>query len=56
MKKQLSRRNRLNLTLSDDETEMVHKLKKKYSINISNYVREAIKNLYEDYEGVTKGS
>jgi len=44
---QPSRENRLNLTLSNDEKEMVRCLKKKYSINISNYIRESIRDLYE---------
>jgi len=45
-KRQPSRNNRLNLTLSNQENKMVKELKKKYSINISNYVRESIKSLY----------
>ena len=45
---QPSRNNRLNLTLSDEEKEMVSSLKKKYSINISNFIRESIKKLYEE--------
>jgi hypothetical protein len=43
---QPSRENRLNLTLSNEEKEMVMNLKKKYSINISNFIRESIKDLY----------
>ena len=43
---QPSRENRLNLTLSDEEKKMVVDLKKKYSINISNFIRESIKELY----------
>lgn len=45
---QPSRENRLNLTLSDEEKNMVLELKKKHSINMSNYIRECIKELYEE--------
>ena len=44
---QPSRDNRLNLTLSDEEKKMVLDLKKKHSINISNFIRESIKKMYE---------
>ena len=44
---QPSRDNRLNLTLSKKEKKMVWELKKRYSINISNFIRESIKDLYE---------
>ena len=52
MKKQSSRKNRLNLTLSDEEKQMVHELKKEYSINISNYVRESLKGLYKKIKNI----
>jgi len=45
---QPSRENRLNLTLSDEEKQMVAELKRKHSINVSNYVRECLKKLYEE--------
>lgn len=45
---QPSRNNRLNLTLSDEEKDMVASLKKKCSINISNFIRESIRKLYEE--------
>jgi hypothetical protein len=45
---QPSRENRLNLTLSNEEKEMVMVLKKKHSINMSNYIRECIRKLYEE--------
>ena len=47
-KQQPSRDNRLNLTLSDRESKMVKELKRDYSINISNYVRESIKKLHSE--------
>jgi hypothetical protein len=49
---QPSRNNRLNLTLSDEEKKMVLDLKKKYSINISNFIRESIKKMYEKVKKV----
>lgn len=49
-KNQPSRENRINLTLSDEEKEMVMKLKNKHSINISNFIRESIKKMYEKME------
>lgn len=48
--KQPSRNNRLNITLSDDEKRMVKELKNKYSINISNSVRVAIREIYEKFK------
>lgn len=43
---QPSRVNRLNLTISEEEKDMVRKLKKIHSVNISNYIRESIRELY----------
>jgi hypothetical protein len=46
-KNQESRNNRVNITLSKDEKEMIDVLKKEYSFNISNYFRQSIRALYE---------
>lgn len=46
--KQKSRNNRFNITLSDDEKEIIKQIKEKHSINISNYVRQSIRKLYEE--------
>ena len=43
----MKRRNyRFNILLSLDEKEMIRKLKQQHSINVSNYFRNTVKELY----------
>ena len=44
------RKNRFNMTITDEEKRIIAFLKKEYSINISSYFRRSIKDLYESME------
>ena len=46
----------INVRLGEEESEMIEVLRKKYYINISEYLRATIRHLYQSKTKDTKGN